>query len=124
MYRVSSCHIQKSTNWCGRMSVQAERSSFRNLVVVAATILGTAALALGLTVWWLRSDAIDDASKNATNLAIVLAEQTSRSVQSIELVLNEVQDHIKRVGATTPDAFRRLLNGADTYKLMTERLSH
>jgi diguanylate cyclase (GGDEF)-like protein len=106
------------------MSVQAERSSFRNLVVVAATILGTAALALGLTVWWLRSDAIDDASKNATNLAIVLAEQTSRSVQSIELVLNEVQDHIKRVGATTPDAFRRLLNGADTYKLMTERLSH
>src|SRR5471032_1114597 len=106
------------------MSVQAERSGFRNLVVVAAGILGTAVLALGLTVWWLRSDAIDDASKNATNLAIVLAEQTSRSVQSIELVLNEVQDHIKRVGATTPDTFRRLLNGADTYKLMTERLSH
>ena len=73
------------------MSVQAERSGFRNLVVVAAGILGTAVLALGLTVWWLRSDAIDDASKNAANLAIVLAEQTSRSVQSIELILNEVQ---------------------------------
>jgi len=78
------------------MSVQAERSGFRNLVAIAAGILGTAVLALGLTVWWLRSDAIDDASKNAANLAIVLAEQTSRSVQSIELILNEVQDYVVR----------------------------
>jgi diguanylate cyclase (GGDEF)-like protein len=108
----------------GRMSVQAERSGFRNLVAVAAGILGTAAIALGLTVWWLRSDAIDDASKDAANLAIVLAEQTTRSVQSIELVLNEVQEHVRRVGATTPDAFRRLLQGADTYELLIERLSH
>jgi diguanylate cyclase (GGDEF)-like protein len=108
----------------GKMSVQAERSGFRNLVVVAAGILGTAVIALGLTVWWLRSDAIDEASKNAANLAIVLAEQTTRSIQSIELVLNEVQEHVKGVGATTPDAFRRLLQGKSTYDALTERLSH
>jgi diguanylate cyclase (GGDEF)-like protein len=108
----------------GQMSVQAERSGFRNLVVVAAGILGAAVIALGLTVWWLRSDAIDEASKNAANLAIVLAEQTTRSIQSIELVLNEVQEHVKGVGATTPDAFRRLLQGKSTYYALTERLSH
>ena len=107
-----------------RMSVHAERSGFRNLVAIAAGILGTAAIALGLTVWWLRSDAIDDASKNAANLAIVLAEQTTRSVQSIELVLNEVQEHVKRVGAITPDAFRHLLQDADTYDFLIDRLSH
>jgi diguanylate cyclase (GGDEF)-like protein len=106
------------------MSVQTERSSFRNLVVVAVGVLGAATLALSLTVWWLRSDAIEDASKDAANLAIVLAEQTNRSVQSIDLMLNEVQEHLKRVGATTPEAFRRLLQGEDTYKLLTERLSH
>ena len=106
------------------MSVQTERSGFRNLVVVAAGVLGAATLALSLTVWWLRSDAIDDASKDAANLAIVLAEQTTRSVQSIELVLNEVQEHLERIGVTTPEAFRRLLNGEDTFKLLTERLSH
>jgi len=106
------------------MSAHAERSGFRSLVAVAGGILGTAAIALGLTVWWLRSDAIDDASKNAANLAIVLAEQTTRSVQAIELVLNEVQDHARSVGATTPDAFRRLLAGANTYDLLTDRLTH
>ncbi len=106
------------------MSVQTERSGFRNLVVVAAGVLGAATLALSLTVWWLRSDAIDDASKNAANLAIVLAEQTTHSVQSIELVLNEVQEHLERIRVTTPEAFRRLLHGEDTFKLLTERLSH
>jgi diguanylate cyclase (GGDEF)-like protein len=106
------------------MSFQTERSSFRNLVVVAVGVLGAATLALSLTVWWLRSDAIDDASKNAANLAIVLAEQTTRSVQSIDLILNEVQEHLKRIGVTTPEAFRRLLHSEDTFELLKERLSH
>src|SRR5665213_992209 len=106
------------------MSVHANRTTLRNLVAVAAGILGIAALALGLTIWWLRSDAIDDASKNAANLAIVLAEQTTRSVQSIDLILNEIQDHLKRIGATTPEAFHLLLRSEETYKLLTERLSH
>src|SRR5665213_713940 len=106
------------------MSVHANRTTLRNLVAVAAGILGIAARALGLTIWWLRSDAIDDASKNAANLAIVLAEQTTRSVQSIDLILNEVQEHLKRIGVTTPEAFRSLLQGADTFNLLTERLSH
>ena len=106
------------------MSARTDRSSFRNLVAVAAGILGAAALALGLTIWWLRVDAIDDASKNAANLAIVLAEQTTRSVQAIDLMLNEVQEYVERAGATTPDGFRRLLQGKDTYDLLTERLSH
>ena len=81
-------------------------------------------LALALTIWWLRSDAIDGASKDAANLAIVLAEQTNRSVQSIDLIVDEVQDHLKQLGVTTPDAFRRVLQGKDTYDLLTERLSH
>jgi diguanylate cyclase (GGDEF)-like protein len=106
------------------MSAQTDRSSFRNLVTVAAGILGTAVLALGLTIWWLRADAIESASKDAANLAIVLAEQTSRSVQSIDLLLDEVQVYLKQAGVTTPDAFRRVPQGEDTYALLTERLSH
>ena len=106
------------------MSVGADRSSFRILVMVAAGLLGTAVLAIGLTIWWLRSDAISDESRDALNLATVLAEQTTRSVQSIDLTLDEVQEQIKRIGVTTPDTFRRLLQGEDTYNLLTERLSH
>src|ERR1017187_9113996 len=38
--------------------------------------------------------------------------------------LNEVQEHLEQIGVTTPEAFRRLLHGEDTFKLLTERLSH
>ena len=81
-------------------------------------------IAIGLTIWWLRADAIDDASRDTSNLAIVLAEQTNRAVQSIDLVLNEIQERIESLGARTENNFRRLLQDEDTYQLLTDRLSH
>jgi diguanylate cyclase (GGDEF)-like protein len=106
------------------MSIRADRSSFRNLLVVAVGLIGTATLAIGLTIWWLRSDAIRDAFEAADNFAIVLAEQTTRSIQSIHLVLSEIQQRIETLDARTPNDFDRVLRGEGTYQLLMERLSH
>jgi diguanylate cyclase (GGDEF)-like protein len=105
------------------MSIRARRSRFRNLLVVAVGLIGTATLAIGLTIWWLRTDAILDAYSDAGNLAVVLAEQTANSVQSIDLVLTEIigQDEIH--GAHAQNDFDRALGGEDTYQLLMERLS-
>jgi uncharacterized membrane protein affecting hemolysin expression len=70
-------------------------SSFRFLIAIAVGVTCMAALAIGLTIWWLRSEAIRDASREAGNLAAILAEQTTHSVQSIELMLNELEERIK-----------------------------
>jgi diguanylate cyclase (GGDEF)-like protein len=105
------------------MSTSAIQSSFRNLIVVAVSLTCTATLAIGLTIWWLRSEAIREVSREAGNLATVLAEQTARSVQSIELMLDELEERIETLGAKTPNNFRRLLQGEDTYQLLTERLA-
>jgi diguanylate cyclase (GGDEF)-like protein len=105
------------------MPIRAGRSSFRNLLVVATGLIGTATLAIGLTIWWLRSDAIRDASEDAGNLAIVLAEQTTRSIQSIHLILNEIQERIETLGVRAPNDFDRVLRGEDTYQFLIERLS-
>jgi diguanylate cyclase (GGDEF)-like protein len=105
------------------MSVHSKRSQLRFLVVIAAGFLGAAVVAIGLTVWWLRTEAIADASREAGNLATVLAEQTVRSVQSIELMLNELEERVEALGARTPNDFRRLLQGEDTYHLLTERMA-
>ena len=83
--------------------------NFRKLFIVAIGLTCTAALAIGLTIWWLRSEAIADASKDTANLATVLAEQTSRSVQSIDLVLNEIRNQLESFDATTPNDFDPLL---------------
>jgi diguanylate cyclase (GGDEF)-like protein len=106
------------------MSIRADRSSILKLVVIAAGILGTAAIALGLTVWWLRSDAIDDATRDTGNLATVLAEQTNLAVQSIDLVLNEIQERLENLGARTQDNFGHLQQDKNTYHSLTDSLSH
>jgi len=71
----------------------------------------------------LRSEAINEASTNAGNLATVLAEQTNRSVQSIDLMLNELQERIHALNVRTENDFHRSLDGKDTYELLTEQMS-
>src|SRR5450830_1982784 len=97
------------------MSRRAYRSKFRVLVAIAAGLLGAAVLAIGLTVWWLRSDAIGDATKDSDHLAIVLAEQTNRAVQSIDLVLDEIQKRLENLGARTQDNFGHIQKDKTTY---------
>jgi diguanylate cyclase (GGDEF)-like protein len=108
----------------GRMSAGANRWNFSILVGVTAGILATAVFAIGVTVWWLRADAIRDAGANAENLASVLAEQTNRSIQSIDLMLNDIQERTEALGVTTPDSFRNLLRSEDTYAFLKERMEH
>src|SRR5476651_507595 len=105
------------------MSRRADRSKFRVLVAIAAGLLGAAVLAIGLTVWWLRSDAIDDATKDSDHLAIVLAEQTNRAVQSIDLVMDEIQKRLENLGARTQDNFGHLQQDITTYHSLTDSLS-
>lgn len=105
------------------MSTRVDRSSFRSLITVAAGLTCAAALAIGLTIWWLHAMAIRDAYTNNVNLAVVLAEQTNRSVQAIDIVLNEIERHLESRAAAAPDEFKSLLRRAGTYELLKERLS-
>lgn len=105
------------------MFVRANRSNFRLLVAIAAGLLGAAVIAISLTVWWLRSDAINDATKHLGNLATVLAEQTNLAVQSIDLVLDEIKERIENLGAGTQENFGHLQQDKTTYYSLKDSLS-
>jgi diguanylate cyclase (GGDEF)-like protein/PAS domain S-box-containing protein len=109
------------------MSIGAVRSRFHFLIVIAVSLTCGATIAIGLTIWWLRSEAIREASREADNLATVLAEQATHSVQSIELMLNELEERIEGLGSRTSNDFRRVVQNEETYQLLLERaarLSH
>jgi len=105
------------------LSIRARQSSFHFLLAIAAGLTCTSALAIGLTIWWLHSDAITDASTDSSNLATVLAHQMDNSLQSIDLVLTEIKNREEDPGAQTPNDIDRVLRGEDTYQFLTERLS-
>src|SRR5271169_3722492 len=81
-----------SPKWFWRMSIRARQLHFHLLLAVAGGLTCAAAIAIGLTILWLRSDAIANASRDSDNLATVLAHQLENSVESIDLVLTEIRD--------------------------------
>src|SRR5665647_709683 len=105
------------------MSIVHAQSTFRKLFVVAIGFTCTAVLSIGLAIWYLRVDAIRDASRDTGNLAGVLAEQIANSIQSIDLVLTEIKGQAESRGARASNEFDRVLRGEDTYQFLTERLS-
>lgn len=94
------------------------------MAFIAVALLGAASLAIGLTVWWLRVDAIDDATRNTGNLATVLAEQTNLAVQSIDLVMNEVQKRLENLNVRNQDNYGLLQQDKTTFDSLTDSLSH
>ena len=105
------------------MPIVHAQSNFRKLLVVAIGLTCSATLAIGLTIWWLRSDAIADASMDANNLATVMAGQIENSVQSIDLVLTEIKNFEELLGTNKPNEFDRVIGGESTHKNLTEYLS-
>src|SRR5664280_1984704 len=105
------------------MPIPARQSNFRNLFVVAIGFTCTAVLSISLAIWYLRVDAIRDASRDTGNLAAVLAEQIANSIQSIDLVLTGIQVQTESRGARASNDFDRVLRDEDTYQFLTARLS-
>lgn len=104
------------------MSIRAGWSGVRFLMTVTFGLTFTATIAIGLTIWWMHSDAIRDALEDNDKLAVVIAEQFANSTQSIDLVLTEIKDQVEISGAQTPNDFGRVLRAEGTYKFLEGHL--
>src|SRR5579863_1165025 len=68
---------------------------------------------------YLRQGTLDDARGDMANLGVVLAEQTSRTIQSVDLVLRDFQARTTDLGLRTPEEFRRQMAGEGAHRLLT-----
>ena len=84
--------------------------TFRSLLWAAVGFIGLTTAAMAYTVWKLRSDAIDDAYKDAANVATVLAEQVAQIGRSIDLVLGDIHDRISALDVATADDLRQAMS--------------
>jgi PAS domain-containing protein len=85
--------------------------------LIAITIL-----AAGLAVWDLHGERFADETTTAKNLAVVLAEQTARSFQAVDLVLKETQAKIRAVDVETADEFRHRMGNEEVHLFLLDRL--
>ncbi|MGZ5803667.1 MAG: diguanylate cyclase domain-containing protein [Xanthobacteraceae bacterium] len=80
-----------------------EKYRLRSLLLAAVGFIGLGVAGIGVTVWKLRADAIEYAYQSNGDLAVVLAQQTSQTIRSIEVVLKDIQERLNALGASGDD---------------------
>jgi diguanylate cyclase (GGDEF)-like protein len=86
-------------------------------------MLAVAVGAIGLTLWALRNDVAEEAAHDTGNIATVLAEQTARTVQAIDIVLEDLVERIVATNVSTPEEFRQIVETSDYHNFLFDRLS-
>src|ERR1700693_235592 len=99
-----------------RRSAPSRRLSLAGVILVGVTLI-----AAGLAIWDRREEAIASYRREITNLGTVLAEQTARSMQAVDLVLTEVQARAVAAGTDNLEEFKRVMGTEEVYRFLLSR---
>src|ERR1700674_807632 len=96
--------------------------SSRRLFLGGTLSIAITIIAASVAVWDLHGERIADETKNTKNLAVVLAEQTARAIQAVDLVVQETQGMVLAAGVTDADQFRLRMGTEEVHHILLERL--
>jgi diguanylate cyclase (GGDEF)-like protein len=92
------------------------------LIRLTAAFMIVAGAAVAWAIVAMRQDAIANAQEETENIAVILAEQTERSIQAIDLVLRDIQERVVALTHPNDSEFNRKLSSDGMNFLMKERL--
>src|SRR6201999_1943664 len=99
-------------------SLRRHPASNRRLNLIGLAVVCMTLVAAVLTIWDLRQEAITTYTEEIDNLAVAFAEQTSRTLQAVDLVLDQVKDRVLGTGIETPIQFQKLLSGRKWHQFL------
>jgi two-component system cell cycle sensor histidine kinase PleC len=79
-------------------------------------------VAASTAIWDRREEAIAGSRQEMANLGIVLAEQTARSIEAVDLVLQEMQAMVLAAGVDSPEQFERSMGTEEVHHSLKDRL--
>lgn len=99
------------------------RGGYSNRRVYLAGLVFTVITVCAATVaiWELRRDRIANDMEDTDNLTVVLAAQTARTFQAIDLVLREVAGLAATAGVSDPEQFRQRMASEEVHRLLVDR---
>src|SRR5215472_6357693 len=100
-----------------RLSPTSRRLTLTGLFLIGITIAGA-----GLAIWDRYGETLAHVENETTKLSLVLGEQTARSIQAAELVLQEAQAKVASPGIADPEQFKRLIGTPAIHAYLTERV--
>jgi PAS domain S-box-containing protein len=94
----------------------------RHLSFVGFGLLVIILLTASVAIWDRREEAIARSRQDIINLGVVLAEQTARSMQAVDLVLHETTAMVRAAGVHSPEQFQRLMGTEEVHRFLVDRL--
>jgi len=98
--------------------------SSRGLVLSGVLFIAITLIAACVAIWNLRENRIADEMRDAQSLSVVLAEQTARTIQAVDLVVQQTLAMVQTHGPQTPDQFRQEMGGEDVHVYLISRLKN
>jgi hypothetical protein len=80
--------------------------------------------AAGVTIWDWHREALKTSAQQVQTFGIVFAEQTSHTLQAVDLILDEVRDRILGLGLATPEEFDQQLASGEWRHFLVDRLKN
>ncbi|MGC2204206.1 MAG: response regulator [Stellaceae bacterium] len=92
------------------------------LTLIGAAVILLTVLAAALTIWDLHREAIRSSMQQVQDLGVAFVEQTSRTLQAVDLVLDETTRQIQVLRFDTPEQFDRGLASEEWHRYLLDRL--
>ena len=108
--------------WLGRCRVVL--GSRQAAALLSALVLATLGAAACLMIWHGRQSAFDDHLRGSNSMGVVLAEQTGRYVQIVDLIVREVRSRTAGLDLKTPEDFERLMGTREIQTDLAERVKN
>jgi len=113
--------IRPQARWLGT-GLDGLFSSSRRLSLIGIFLALLTIAAAGLAIWDLREDAIDSYRKDINNLGVVLAEQTARTLQAVDLVMQEAREKVLNSGVNRPEDMKRLMGNEWVHQYLQNQI--
>jgi len=113
--------LQEMRQAAERAAIWHMRVSPRVTMIAAATLVVMTVCAAGTTVWNMHDRVDQETRTDLGKLALVVAAQTSRSFQTVDLVLADIVAHLAANGPDTADGLRDGMSSASAHEFLVNR---
>jgi signal transduction histidine kinase/DNA-binding response OmpR family regulator len=96
----------------------------RGLAPLAGLLIAVVLAMAGLAVWGAREHALTQIRQTNDNLGLLLAEQTSRTLQAVDLILQATGEQIRNDGIDSPSQFRGELDNQHVHDALADELKN
>jgi diguanylate cyclase (GGDEF)-like protein/PAS domain S-box-containing protein len=116
---------RRTARVASRLATSSPKHSapIRLFILCGLLLVAAVAISTGLILSNLHSRALADSERELGNIAFVLAEQTDRAFQALDVVQTGLIERMQALGITSSDDYERRMAGQDVHLMLKDKIA-